>query len=72
MDHYAVIGCPIAHSKSPLIHALFARQTAQTLSYHAVEVEPDVLPAALKKLHEQGDQCLNVTLPPKVAVTAVC
>lgn len=72
MDHYAVIGHPIAHSKSPLIHALFARQTAQDLSYDAVEVEPDVLSAALKALHEQGYRGLNVTLPHKVAVAALC
>lgn len=72
MDHYAVIGCPIAHSKSPLIHALFARQTAQDLSYDAVEIEPDVLPAALNKLHEQAYRGLNVTLPHKVAVAALC
>lgn len=72
MDHYAVIGHPIAHSKSPLIHALFARQTKQDLSYDAVEVEADVLPAALKALHEQGYRGLNVTLPHKVAVAALC
>lgn len=72
MDRYAVIGHPIAHSKSPLIHALFARQTAQDLSYDAVDVEPDVLPSALKALHEQGYRGLNVTLPHKVAVAALC
>jgi shikimate dehydrogenase len=72
MDRYAVIGHPISHSKSPLIHALFARQTQQDLSYDAVEVEPDVLPAALITLHEQGYQGLNVTLPHKVAVAALC
>ena len=72
MDRYAVIGHPISHSKSPLIHAQFARQTKQDLSYDAVEVEADVLPAALKTLYEQGYQGLNVTLPHKVAVAALC
>ncbi len=72
MDRYAVIGHPVAHSKSPRMHAQFARQTGQPLSYDAVEVEPAVLPAALQALHEQGYRGLNVTLPHKVAVMALC
>lgn len=72
MDRYAVIGHPVAHSKSPLIHAAFARQTGQTLSYDAVEVEAEVLPAALQALREQDYRGLNVTLPHKVAVMALC
>jgi shikimate dehydrogenase len=71
-DRYAVIGHPITHSLSPRIHAQFARQTGQDLSYDAVEVDAEVLPAALQALHEQGYRGLNATLPHKVAAMALC
>ncbi len=39
-DQYALIGYPVCHCKSPLIHALFASQTDQNLEYHALLAEP--------------------------------
>mgnify|MGYP001555853616 CR=1 FL=1 len=72
MDRYAVIGQPIAHSKSPYIHAQYARQTGQTLSYEAIEVAADALAATLKRLHDEGYRGVSVTLPHKIAVTALC
>ena len=38
MNVYAVIGDPVSHSKSPLIHSLFAKQTGQSKSYGAEKV----------------------------------
>lgn len=72
MDRYAVIGQPISHSKSPFIHAQFARQTAQELSYDAIEVAPEALAETLKRLHAEGYRGLNVTLPHKIQVAKLC
>lgn len=71
-DHYAVIGYPVSHSKSPFIHAQFARATGQDLHYDAVEVEVDALAAALEHLHREHYRGLNVTLPHKVEVARFC
>jgi len=72
LDRYAVIGQPIAHSKSPFIHAAFARATGQKLSYEALEVAPDALAEMLKQLHTEPYLGLNITLPHKAKVAALC
>jgi shikimate dehydrogenase len=71
-DKYAVIGNPIAHSKSPLIHAAFAKQTGQDISYEAVLAPINSFAATVKNLIAQGYQGVNVTVPFKLEAYALC
>jgi shikimate dehydrogenase len=60
MQHFAVIGNPISHSKSPLIHQLFSAQTGIALSYTTIEVQSEDLAKTILNFPGQG---LNVTMP---------
>lgn len=62
-DRYAVIGNPIAHSKSPEIHAQFAAQTRQDISYERILAPLDGFREAVLRFREEGGKGLNVTLP---------
>ena len=66
-ERYAVIGHPVSHSKSPSIHAEFARQTGQDIVYDRIEAPPDGFDAAVDAFRRAGGRGLNVTLPFKEA-----
>jgi len=64
-DRYAVIGHPISHSKSPIIHALFAEQTGENMRYEALDISPAELEEQLHACLTDGFSGLNVTVPHK-------
>jgi shikimate dehydrogenase len=65
-DVYAVIGNPIAHSKSPLIHEIFAKQTNQAIHYGRIFSELNEFKKTTLEFFECGGKGLNVTIPFKL------
>ena len=62
-DRYAVLGNPVAHSRSPDIHAAFARQTGQDIEYGRVLCPLDGFEATVREFVAGGGRGCNVTLP---------
>lgn len=60
---FAVVGNPIKHSRSPLIHAAFGRQCEISLEYRALRVELGDFPRAARAFFDAGGSGLNVTVP---------
>ncbi|GAA5176839.1 shikimate dehydrogenase [Niveibacterium umoris] len=71
MDLYAVFGNPIAHSKSPWIHARFAEQTSQQISYEARLAPRDGFASAVAAFRNEGGRGANVTVPFKLEACAL-
>ena len=64
-ERYGVMGYPVSHSRSPVIHRLFALQTGQDIQYELLQVAPDNLETAIKQFGRTGGRGLNITLPHK-------
>ncbi|MBI4996491.1 MAG: shikimate dehydrogenase [Rhodocyclales bacterium] len=62
-DRYVVIGNPVAHSKSPRIHALFAAATGQDMSYETLLAPLDGFAATVRGFVAAGGCGANVTVP---------
>jgi shikimate dehydrogenase len=71
MDRYAVIGHPVAHSKSPLIHTAFARQTGQSMTYETLLAPLDGFATTVARFRDAGGCGLNVTVPFKLEAHAL-
>ena len=71
-DRYALVGNPVAHSRSPSIHAEFARATAQDLEYGLLESPLDGFAATVQRFRAAGGKGLNVTLPFKQEAFRLC
>jgi shikimate dehydrogenase len=71
-DRYAVIGHPVAHSRSPWIHERFAHALGQVLEYGRIDAPPEGFAAAVAHFHRSGGKGLNVTVPHKEAAFRLC
>jgi shikimate dehydrogenase len=71
IDKYGVIGYPISHSRSPVIHRLFALQTGHRIQYDLYQVAPYELETSIKLHQASGTRGLNVTVPHKSKVATI-
>lgn len=65
-DLYALFGDPVAHSRSPQIHAAFAAQTGEDIAYEAIAAPAGTLKQAVAAFIERGGRGFNLTVPLKL------
>ncbi len=71
-DRYAVVGNPVSHSKSPLIHRLFAAQSGRNIAYEALPASATGFEKLVEEFFRGGGAGLNVTVPFKQRAWAMC
>jgi shikimate dehydrogenase len=71
LPRYAVIGNPVAHSKSPRIHALFAEATGESLTYERLPAPLDGFARTVREFRDAGGLGLSVTVPFKLECLAL-
>jgi shikimate dehydrogenase len=71
VDRYGVVGHPVAHSWSPFIHGLFARDMGQAMSYRLYDFAPHEFESRVREFFTLGGRGLNITVPHKVAALAL-
>jgi shikimate dehydrogenase len=70
-DRYALFGHPVAHSRSPLIHAAFSKAGRHRYDYELIDCEPGSFADAVREFGRSGGRGANVTLPHKAAALAL-
>lgn len=71
-DRYCVFGHPVAHSKSPFIHAAFAEQASEAIEYTTIEAPRDDFSGAWQRFTAEGGRGANVTVPFKEEAFRLC
>lgn len=72
IHRHAVFGFPVAHSRSPFIHAMFGEQCGVALRYERIEAEPEVFAEKLEAFRSEGGRGANATLPLKELAARLC
>jgi shikimate dehydrogenase len=70
-DLYGVVGHPVAHSWSPFIHGLFARETGQAMSYRLYDFTAAEFETRVREFFTLGGRGLNITLPHKITAVDI-